>query len=237
MLQLRRSEDRGVADHGWLKSRHTFSFGSYYHPHHMGVSSLRVINDDYVVPGGGFPTHPHQDMEILSYVLSGSLEHKDSMGNVRTMKSGEFQLMSAGTGVTHSEYNPNSHAELRFLQIWIQPNQLGVEPGYQQASFPNQSGLTLIAGPETAATKDAAEFFHIHQDAYIYRLQAESGETTRVSGSNGRPQYLHVISGTLRVGDTQLNPGDALTVTEQTIELLADTASEALLFDLPPAVN
>ena len=132
MIKIRHSDERGPANHGWLQSRHTFSFAGYYDPEHMGVSALRVINDDKVSPGRGFATHSHQDMEIISYVIKGAIEHKDSMGNIERLPAGEFQLMSAGSGVTHSEYNPSIQEPLEFLQIWIQPDVYGIEPGYQQ---------------------------------------------------------------------------------------------------------
>ena len=141
MIKIRHSDERGPADHGWLKSRHSFSFAGYYDPEHMGVSALRVINDDKVSPGRGFATHSHQDMEIISYVKKGIIEHKDSMGNVQRLPAGEFQLMSAGTGVTHSEYNPSNSEVLEFLQIWIQPNVYGIEHGYQQKRFNDVDGL------------------------------------------------------------------------------------------------
>lgn len=233
MLNLRRKDERGFVDHGWLKSHHSFSFGSYYDPRHMGVSALRVLNDDRVEAGEGFPTHPHQDMEILSYVLRGGLEHKDSMGNVRTMTAGEFQLMSAGTGVTHSEYNPLPDTEARFLQIWIQPDQLGIAPGYQQELFPPREGLQLIAAP--AGDEDQA--FRVQQDVRIYRLQLKAGSSYTLSAQNKRPQYLHVIGGQLEVKSLVLEDGDALTVREEDVEVRATETAEALLFDLPGSVN
>lgn len=163
MIEIRRSDERGPADHGWLQSRHTFSFANYYDPKHMGVSALRVINDDKVAPGMGFSTHSHEDMEIISYVKKGTIEHKDSMDNVEKLPVGEFQLMSAGTGVTHSEYNPSSEESLEFLQIWIEPNVKGIEPGYQQKQFDKKEGLQLIISPDA---RDGS--FLIHQDASLY---------------------------------------------------------------------
>jgi len=162
MVYLRRSHERGPSDLGWLQSRHTFSFGNYYDPDHSGVSVLRVINDDQVRAGAGFATHSHQDMEIISYVKQGTIEHKDSMGNVEVLPAGEFQLMSAGTGVTHSEYNPSDAEARSFLQIRIQPAELGVDPGYQQKSFGLNKGLTAIVSPDG---RDGT--LTIHQDAWL----------------------------------------------------------------------
>jgi redox-sensitive bicupin YhaK (pirin superfamily) len=229
MLNQRRKDERGFVDHGWLKSHHSFSFGSYYDPQHMGVSALRVLNDDRVEAGAGFPTHPHRDMEILSYVLEGALEHKDNMGNIHTMTAGEFQLMSAGTGVTHSEYNPLPDTEARFLQVWIQPDQQGIAPGYQQELFSPREGLQLIAAP----AGDEAKAFKIQQDARIYRLQLKAGSSHTLSAQDKRPRYLHIISGKFEVNGLVLEDGDALTVRDEEIEVRATETAEALLFDLP----
>ena len=228
MITIRKSQDRGQADHGWLQSQHTFSFAGYYDPNHMGVSALRVINDDHVKPGQGFATHSHQDMEIISYVKQGVIEHKDSMGNVERLPAGEFQLMSAGTGVTHSEYNPSTSESLEFLQIWVQPNKQGVEPGYQQKEFPIQEGLQLIASP------DAREgSLRIYQDAMLYQLRLESGEQS-YDLSNGRTLYLHLISGRLEIDDEVIEAGDGVTIQQQeTLQIKALEKSEGLLFDLP----
>jgi hypothetical protein len=229
MITLRPSETRGAAEHGWLHSRHTFSFGSYYDPAHMGVSALRVINDDHVEPGQGFATHSHQDMEIISYVLQGDIEHKDSMGNIEKLPAGEFQLMSAGTGVTHSEYNPSDRDPLKFLQIWVQPKQLGIEPGYQQKRFPEEQGLQLIASPDA---RDGSLL--IHQDASLYHLRLPAGTAEDYQIAPGRCVYLHVISGEATVAGEQLAPGDGVTVQQETaISILAANDFEALLFDLP----
>ena len=159
MLQVRKANERGHANHGWLDSYHTFSFADYYDRNHMHFSDLRVINEDVVEPGMGFGTHPHKDMEILSYVLEGSIAHKDSMGNIKTFSAGEFQIMSAGTGVTHSEFNPNNVERLHFLQIWIMPNELGIQPRYNQKIFADQEGATLILSPNAEG-----ESFKIYQD-------------------------------------------------------------------------
>jgi len=183
MAYRRRSNERGPGDLGWLQSRHTFSFGSYHDPDHMGVSVLRVINDDQVQPGAGFATHSHQDMEIISYVKQGTIEHKDSMGNVEVLPAGEFQLMSAGTGITHSEYNPSDSRALSFLQIWIQPDELGVKPGYQQKSFGKNRGLTPIISPDG---RDGT--LHIHQDAYLYQLRLDRGQNGTAHAGSGPDQ-------------------------------------------------
>ena len=229
MIEVRPSDARGPADHGWLQSRHSFSFGSYYDPAHMGVSALRVINDDKVAAGAGFAPHSHQDMEIISYVKKGMIEHKDSMGNVEQLPPGEFQLMSAGTGVTHSEYNPSSTESLEFLQIWIQPDVLGIEPGYQQKRFEPQSGLQLIASPDA---RDGS--LKLHQDASLYRLWLEAGERAEFTQSPDRTAYLHVVSGSVRVNGERLDEGDGATVkSTDHIEFIADAETEALFFDLP----
>lgn len=229
MIEVRHSEARGPADHGWLQSRHSFSFAGYYDPEYMGVSALRVINDDKVAAGAGFATHSHQDMEIISYVKKGRIEHKDSMGNVEQLPPGEFQLMTAGTGVTHSEYNPSSTDSLEFLQIWIQPNQLGIEPGYQQKRFEPISGLQLIASPDA---RDGSLL--LHQDASLYQLSLQPGETATHTLATQRTAYLHVVSGIVEVNDEQLHEGDGATISE-TDSILFEVieSAEALLFDLP----
>jgi len=229
MIKVRYSDERGKANHGWLQSRHTFSFASYYDNNHMGVSKLRVINDDKVTPGSGFDTHSHQDMEIISYVKKGTIEHKDSMGNVEKLPAGEFQLMSAGTGVTHSEYNPSKSDPLAFLQIWIQPNVLGIEPGYQQKHFAKKSGLQLIVSPDG---RDGS--LKIHQDACLYQMYLEPQQSTSFALEAGRTAYVHVVSGNISINGEKLNEGDGATVTEvDVIELTGSNNSEALLFDLP----
>ncbi len=229
MLEIRRSEDRGPADHGWLQSHHTFSFASYYDSRFMGVSSLRVINDDKVAPGKGFATHSHQDMEIISYVKKGTIMHKDSMGNVQTLPAGEFQLMSAGTGITHSEYNPSNTESLEFLQIWIQPDVYGIKPGYQQKKFTSKEGLQLIASPD--ARHDS---LLVHQDACLYQLQLKSNTSTTLTIAPGRTVYVHVASGMIDVNGEQLNAGDGATITLiDSIHFGGTGNSEALIFDLP----
>jgi len=229
MIELRPGEERGPADHGWLQSRHSFSFAGYYDPRYMGVSALRVINDDKVAPGAGFATHSHQDMEIISYVKRGSIEHRDSMGNVERLPAGEFQLMSAGTGVTHSEYNPSNSEPLEFLQIWIIPNVLGIEPGYQQKKFAETSGLQLIASPDA---RDGSLL--LHQDASLYQLRLEAGETASHALAEGRRIYVHVVGGRLQIDGETLGEGDGATVlATDSVEFAGETKTEALVFDLP----
>jgi quercetin 2,3-dioxygenase len=230
-LTIRRSAARGHADHGWLDSRHTFSFADYHDPAHMGFRSLRVINQDRVQPGRGFPTHPHRDMEIFSYVLEGSLEHKDSMGNGRVLRPGEIQLMSAGTGVTHSEFNPDRERGLHFLQIWIQPARRGLLPSYTEwkpgaaaAKAPN----VVVISPDG---RDGSAV--IHQDAVVHRLRLAAGAAVEHEVAPGRGVWVQLISGRMRVGESVLEAGDgASTETPGILRLAADEALEALLFDL-----
>lgn len=227
---LRRSDERGHARHGWLESRHSFSFADYYDPAHMGFRSLRVINEDHVAPLGGFPTHPHRDMEIFSYVVSGRLAHRDSLGHERELRPGEIQLMSAGSGVTHSEFNPSSSEPAHFLQIWITPRERGLEPSYTEWKPSGDEGpLALLISPD--GREGSAR---IAQDAEIHRLRLASGETERFTLRPGRGLWLQLVSGELHVGDRTLAAGDALS-TEQpgTLDLTAAGETvEALLFDL-----
>lgn len=229
MIDIRRSEERGPTRLNWLDSRHTFSFGGYYDPRHMGVSALRVINDDKVAPGAGFATHSHRDMEIISFVKRGTIEHQDSMGNVQVLPAGEFQLMSAGTGVTHSEYNPSATETLEFLQIWIQTDRQGIAPGYQQKRFPEHEGLTLIASPD--ARDDSLQ---LHQDALLYRLILAAGAKAEQPLGPRRSAFVHVIHGQLQVKGERLAAGDgAALAAEAAVTFTADADTEALLFDLP----
>jgi redox-sensitive bicupin YhaK (pirin superfamily) len=229
MMIIRRSSERGPTDLGWLNSMHTFSFGGYYDPNHMGVSVLRVINDDKVIPGAGFATHSHQDMEIISYVKRGTIEHKDSMGNVERLPAGEFQLMSAGSGVTHSEYNPSGSEPLEFLQIWIEPNVLGIEPRYQQKRFAEHTGLQLIASPDA---RDGSLL--MHQDAELWHLQLDANGTASHAIAAGRTAYVHLVSGVVTINGEQLETGDGVTVNDTaSVDFQARGRAEALLFDLP----
>ena len=230
MISIRRSHERGGANFGWLDSKHTFSFGSYYDERHMGFSALRVINDDRVTPGAGFDTHGHRDMEIISYVLDGEIAHKDSEGNVATLPPGEFQLMSAGSGIRHSEFNPSRSKGLHFLQIWIQPNVYGEAPGYQQKDFGRNPGLTLTVSPDGEAGS-----LVIKQDARIYQLLLAPSETAQLNTSTKRHYYVHVIDGELKIAGETVKPGDGAKLTD--ISALQLNASKhpvkALVFDLP----
>jgi len=229
MIIKRASYERGQENHGWLQSQHTFSFANYYDPEHMGVSALSVINDDKVSAGAGFGMHSHQDMEIISYVKKGTIEHKDSMGNTEQLPAGEFQLMSAGHGITHSEYNPSATEELEFLQIWIVPDVYGIEPGYQQKNFKTTQGLQLIASPD-----GQNESLSIHQDAYLYRIALDEKETIAQTLETGRCVYLHIISGSIVCEETELSAGDGATIKQtDNINLVCRDNCEALLFDLP----
>ena len=228
MMDIRRSEDRGPTKLGWLDSRHTFSFGHYYDPQHMGVSVLRVLNDDRVIPGGGFAAHSHRDMEIISYVLDGVIEHRDSMGNIERLPAGEFQLMSAGTGITHSEYNPSQTDPLRFLQIWVRPNKLGIEPGYQQKRFPSRDGRQLVISPDG---RDGT--LRIHQDTFVEHLRLTDGDVLAVAGLDGRVQFLHMIAGSLSADEADLAAGDGATLTGADTTFRSVGRTEALLFNLP----
>lgn len=231
MLTVRQSQQRGQASFNWLKSQHTFSFGDYYDAKHMGFSALRVINDDIVSPGAGFDTHAHRDMEIISYVLSGAIEHRDSEGNVKVLPAGEFQLMSAGSGIYHSEYNASPSEPLRFLQIWIQPNTFGNPPSYAQKDFGQLPGLTTIATPSGAHGTLA-----IKQDMTLHQLRLEPGMDLVLPIDADRRVYVHVVTGTLRIGDTQLNDGDGAKIEHEAHLTLTNSDPRlvtALVFDLP----
>jgi len=227
---IRRSDERGWADHGWLKSRFTFSFADYYDPAHMGFRSLRVINDDLIAPMGGFPTHPHRDMEIFSYVLEGQLAHEDSMGNKRVLHPGEIQLMRAGSGVRHSEFNPSSTESARLLQIWITPHTRGLDPDYTEwIPTAKLQTKTLVISPDGAEGSA-----RIAQDARIYRILTNKQESVPHTLEGGRGLWLHVIRGNAALAGVDLGPGDALAL-EQPAELDILTSTEgleALLFEL-----
>lgn len=230
MISIRRSHERGGANFGWLDSKHTFSFGSYYDERHMGFSALRVINDDRVIPGAGFDTHGHRDMEIISYVLEGEIAHKDSEGNIATLPPGEFQLMSAGSGIRHSEFNPSRTEGLHFLQIWIQPNVYGQAPGYQQKAFGDNPGLTLAISPDGEAGS-----LVIKQDARVYQLLLEPNATASLTAESSRHSYVHVIDGELEIAGEIVAPGDGAKLTGiHALQLNAqEQAVKALVFDLP----
>lgn len=230
-ITIRRSGERGFADHGWLRSHHTFSFAGYYDPDFMGFRSLRVINEDHVVPGAGFPTHPHRDMEIFSYVVEGSLEHKDSMGNGRVLRPGQIQLMSAGSGVTHSEFNPSASERLHLLQIWLQPQTRGLRPGYTEwhpSAASESSPKVLVISSD--GREDSAV---IHQKADIYRVRLGAGETVTHELAPGRGAWFQLIRGRADLNGNALEPGDAASTEEPgTVTISASEAAEGLLFDL-----
>ncbi len=231
MLTLRKSQDRGYADHGWLKSFHSFSFAGYYDPAHMGWGNLRVINEDRIAPGTGFGTHGHRDMEIISYVLSGELAHKDSMGNGRAIPPGDVQRMSAGKGVMHSEYNHAPQDTTHFLQIWIEPNVRGIAPGYEQKTFaaPEKRGtLRLVAAPDGAQGAVT-----IHADARLYAGLFDGAESAALEIDPARKAYVHLVRGALTVNGQPLAGGDAaLLAGESRITLLDGHDAEVLVFDL-----
>ena len=232
MNAIRRSQERGFADHGWLKSFHTFSFADYFDPQHVEFGPLRVINEDRVQAGAGFGTHGHRDMEIISYVLSGELAHKDSMGNGSTIRPGDVQRMSAGSGVRHSEFNPSQTEGTHFLQIWIQPDQANIEPSYEEKRFAateKRGRLRLIVSPDRAQGS-----LLIHQDARLYAGLFDGAETEELSVAAGRRMYVHVAQGALEANGVALGAGDALQITASTrLRLEHGKQAEVLVFDLP----
>ena len=233
MLTVRKSADRGHADHGWLKSWHSFSFADYYDPAHMGWGNLRVINDDLIAPGTGFGMHGHRDMEIVTYVTAGALAHRDSMGNGTTIPPGDVQRMSAGRGVRHSEFNHAPDQTTHLFQIWIEPRDLGIEPGYEQKSFApgeKRGRLRLIASPDGADGSVT-----IHADASIYAGLFDGGESASLALDPARKAYVHVARGTLTVNGQILHKGDAaLLADEATLTLGNGRDAEVLVFDLAP---
>ena len=236
MTQLRRSESRGYADHGWLKSYHSFSFADYFDPEHVEFGPLRVINEDRVAPGAGFGTHGHRDMEIISYVLSGELAHKDSTGTASTIRPGDVQRMSAGSGVRHSEFNPSSQDGVHFLQIWILPNQAGIPPSYEEKRFAveeKRGRLRLIASPDRA---DGSVL--IHQDARVYAGLFDAKEEAALDVGQGRWIYVHVARGALDANGTPLKAGDALKLKDATkLTLTNGKEAEVIVFDLPAGTD
>ena len=231
MIALRPSEERGHLNFGWLDTYHSFSFGEYYDPRHMGFRALRVINEDRVAPGTGFPAHPHRDMEILTYILEGALEHKDSMKNGSVIRPGDAQYMSAGTGVTHSEYNPSPQEPVHLLQIWILPDEEGARPRYGQRTFPKaerEGRLRVLASPDGREDSLA-----IRQDAFLHGTLLEPGRNVAHSFAPGRHGWIQVARGALTVGDQKLSAGDGAAIfNERAVELKAAEESEVLLFDL-----
>ena len=231
MLTVRKSQDRGHADHGWLNSFHSFSFAGYYDPAHMGFGNLRVINEDRIAPGTGFGTHGHRDMEIISYVLSGELAHKDSMGNVKGIPPGDVQRMSAGTGVQHSEFNHAAGQTTHFLQIWIEPNVRGIPPSYEQKTFAEsekRGALRLVASPDGAQGS-----VKIHADAALYAGLLDGDESATLALNPARKTYVHRVRGALSANGQALSGGDALLMEKETTLSLTDGHdAEVLVFDL-----
>jgi redox-sensitive bicupin YhaK (pirin superfamily) len=231
MLEVRKSEERGHARHGWLDSYHSFSFADYYDPDHVAFGALRVINEDRVQPGRGFGTHGHRDMEIVSYVLSGALEHKDNLGTGSVIRPGDIQRMSAGTGVLHSEFNPSATEATHFLQIWILPKFTGMQPGYEQKHFSGEQKRGRLALIASADGRDGS--VTVHQDVSVYAGLFDGDETTALEMAAGRRLYVHVARGAVTVNGNQLNAGDALKMTDRrrlTIE--KGRQAEVLVFDL-----
>ena len=231
IVTVRPAGERGRADFGWLDSRHTFSFGEYHDPRHMGFRTLRVINEDRVAAGGGFPTHPHRDMEILSYVVEGALEHRDSMGNGSVIRPGDVQRMSAGTGVTHSEFNASKETATHFLQIWIVPERRGIAPGYEQAAFSIERKAGRLCLVASRDGRDGS--LTIHQDADVYACDLATGARVRHQSGEGRGQWIQVIRGSVEMAGTRLAAGDGASVENAaSIEVCARDDAEFLLFDL-----
>jgi redox-sensitive bicupin YhaK (pirin superfamily) len=230
MIYVRKSDERGAANHGWLDTRHTFSFADYRDPNFMGFSALRVINEDKVAPGQGFPTHPHRDMEIVTYILDGALEHKDSMGTGSIIRPGEIQKMSAGTGVTHSEFNASKTEPVHLLQIWVVPDKKGIPPAYEQKKIPTDGPLSLIASPEGGA--DAVT---LQQDARIFAARLKKGQSATHRLRSQRKAWVQVARGKLMLNGKTLHPGDGAALTEEEVVSLSapDGPAEALVFDLP----
>ena len=230
MIVLRPAAERGRAEYGWLDSRHSFSFGSYHDERHMGFGALRVINEDRVAPGAGFDTHGHRDMEIVSYVLEGALEHRDSIGTGSVIRPGEVQRMTAGTGIRHSEFNASRTAPVHFLQIWILPDRTGLPPGYEQKAFPaaeRQGRLRLVA------SRDGREgSLRLHQDVDLYAATLPAETSLRFPLRPGRRAWLQVARGAVRLDDTRLAAGDGAAITDQASLELAGEGGEILLFDL-----
>jgi redox-sensitive bicupin YhaK (pirin superfamily) len=233
MLNIRKSSERGYADHGWLKSFHSFSFANYFDPAHMGFGNLRVINEDRIDPGTGFGTHGHRDMEIISYVLSGNLAHQDSMGNVKGIPPGDIQRMSAGSGVRHSEFNHAKGEQTHFLQIWIEPNVTGIDPGYEQKTVPESAKrgqLALVAAPQAAE-----HTVKIHADASLYAGLFDGAETASLALNPARKAYVFLVRGSVQVNGEQLNAGDAAMLqSEPSLALSNGQDAEVLVFDLAP---
>lgn len=231
MITLRHRDERGAANMGWLDTHHSFSFGHYYDPAHMGFRALRVINEDRVAPGAGFPTHPHRDMEIVTYVLDGALEHKDSLGNSSVIRPGEVQRMTAGTGIRHSEFNHSGKSPVHLLQIWLLPEQAGLTPGYEQTAFGDEEKRNRL---RLVGSRDGREgSVTIHQDVDLYATRLEDGASVTHTLRPGRHAWVQLARGTATLNGTELRAGDGAAVTgEDTLTLASDTGAEVLLFDL-----
>jgi redox-sensitive bicupin YhaK (pirin superfamily) len=231
MITIRKANERGHADHGWLDTYHTFSFSSYRDPAHIHFRALRVMNEDVVAPGQGFGTHPHEDMEIVTYVLEGALEHRDSMGNGEVLRPGEFQRMSAGTGITHSEFNPSTTESVHLYQIWLFPERKGIEPSYEQKRFDESerhNQLRLVASPDAAQNS-----LLIHQDARIFLASLDEGREVSHSLHPGRHAWLQVLRGSVSLNGQQLDTSDGAALSEETLlTFRANTNAEIMLFDL-----
>lgn len=231
-----KAEDRGVANHGWLKSHHSFSFAGYFNPERMGFHTLRVINDDEIAGGSGFGTHPHDNMEIISIPLEGALKHKDSMGNETTIETGEVQVMSAGTGVSHSEYNASEDKPAKFLQIWVIPEERNVQPSYSQHRFSEDDRLNqaqLLVSPD--GKNNSAQ---INQQAYLSRLVLEAGKSFEFAPQSSNPQYIMQLNGEVEIADQILGDRDALGIEQPNkITIKANKKSDLLIFEVPPHAN
>lgn len=232
-MKIRRAAERGVANFGWLDSRHTFSFGQYHDPEHMGFGPLRVINDDRVQPGGGFPTHGHADMEIISYVVEGGLEHKDSIGTGSIIIPGEVQRMSAGRGIHHSEYNASHSEPVRFLQIWIQPQQPGIDPGYEQKQFFSESDAVESQFMLVGSPDGREDSITIHQDVIMYVARMREGGKQTLEIAEGRKAWVQMVKGTANVNEERLSEGDGAAIeSAEKITFSATSNAEILVFDL-----
>ncbi|WP_340620019.1 pirin family protein [Xenorhabdus siamensis] len=230
MIYRRKASERGHANHGWLDSWHTFSFSHYYDANFMGFSALRVINEDVIDAGQGFGMHPHNDMEILTYVLSGTVEHQDNMGNLGQISAGEFQIMSAGTGIRHSEYNPHNDKSLHLYQIWIMPEENGLPPRYEQRHFDTEESHQLVLSPDA---RDGS--LKIFQDMTLWRLTLKSGERYEYHIEKVRKIWIQVVHGEVTINSTQATTSDGIAIWDKSdIQITANQQSEILLFDLPP---
>lgn len=232
MIRIRKADERGHANHGWLNTYHTFSFSTYQDPEHIHFRSLRVMNEDWVAPGQGFGTHPHRDMEIVTYVLEGALEHKDSMGNGEVLRPGEFQRMSAGTGITHSEFNPSATEPVHLYQIWLFPERKGITPSYEQKRFPEEGRRNQLQLVASRGAEDGSLL--IHQDAKIFLSTLDAGRSVSHSPGAGRHAWLQVLRGSATLNGNSLTTGDGAAVSdEESLTIASDAGAEIMLFDLP----